>query len=61
MDLSSLLQNKLLLQYMAGAGDALQQGQPIGPALNQITQKNIAAQINCYKTKDLTNAKGYLQ
>lgn len=41
---TDLLQNKLFLQYLSGAGSALQQGQPIGPALNQVTQQNISAQ-----------------
>jgi len=34
----------LLLQYLSGAGSALAQGQPIAPALGQITQQNITAQ-----------------
>ena len=42
--LSALLRNKLLLQYMSGMGEAMSAGQPIGPALNQITQQNIQSQ-----------------
>ena len=37
-------ENKLLLQYMSGAGAAMSAGEPIGPALNQITQQNISTQ-----------------
>ena len=44
MDVNSLLQNKLFLQYLSGAGSAIASGQPVGPALNSITQQNIAAQ-----------------
>lgn len=42
--ISNLLQNKLFLQYLSGAGGALGTGQSIAPALNQITQQNIGAQ-----------------
>jgi len=42
--LSNLLQNKLLLQYLAGAGADIASGQPIGQNVNAITQQNIAAQ-----------------
>lgn len=42
--LEGLLQNKLFLQYLSGAGSALQQGQPIGPALDKITNQSISAQ-----------------
>ena len=51
VDLNKLLSNKLLLQYMSGAGGALMQGEPIGPALNQITQQNIAAQSQAAANK----------
>jgi len=44
MDLSNLLQNKLLLQYLAGAGADIASGQPIGQNVSAITQQNIAAQ-----------------
>lgn len=44
MDIGKLLENKLFLQYLAGAGGAMSAGEPIGPTLNQITQQNIAAQ-----------------
>jgi len=42
--LSSLLQNKLFLQYLAGAGQDLSEGKPIGTNVNKITQQNISAQ-----------------
>jgi hypothetical protein len=42
--ISNLLQNKLFLQYLSGAGGAMAGGQSIAPALNQITQQNIGAQ-----------------
>ena len=42
--ISNLLQNRLFLQYLSGAGGALAGGQPVAPALNQITQQNIGAQ-----------------
>ena len=42
--MSNLLQNKLFLQYLSGAGGALGAGQPVAPALDQITQQNIGAQ-----------------
>jgi len=42
--LSNLLQNKLLLQYLAGAGADIASGQPIGQNVSAITQQNIAAQ-----------------
>jgi len=41
---SNLLQNKLFLQYLSSAGGAMAAGQPIAPALNQITQQTIGAQ-----------------
>ena len=40
----NLLQNRLFLSYLSGAGTALSRGEPAGPALDVITQKNIAAQ-----------------
>ena len=51
MDIGKLLENKLLLQYMAGAGGAMSAGEPIGPALNQITQQNLAAQSQATTNK----------
>ena len=42
--LSNLLQNKLFLQYLSGAGADIASGQPIGQNVNAITQQNIAAQ-----------------
>ena len=42
--MSNLFQNKLFLQYLSGAGNAISQGQPAAPALNQITQQSITAQ-----------------
>lgn len=42
--LSDLFQNKLFLQYLASAGGAISAGQPVGPALNQVTQQSITAQ-----------------
>jgi len=44
MDLNNLMQNKLLLQYLSSAGGAISAGEPIGPALNDVTQQNIKAQ-----------------
>jgi len=37
------LENLLLLQYLSGAGSAISAGQPIGPAVNEVTQQNISA------------------
>ena len=42
--MGNLLQNRLFLQYLSGAGGALSTGQPVGPALHDITQQNIGAQ-----------------
>ena len=42
--IEGLLQNKLFLQYLSGAGSALQQGQPVAPALDKITNQSISAQ-----------------
>jgi len=42
--MSNLLQNRLFLSYLSGAGSAMQQGEPVAPALNAITQQNIGAQ-----------------
>lgn len=42
--LGNLFQNKLFLQYLSGAGAAMQQGEPIGPTLNKTTQQNIGSQ-----------------
>uniref|UniRef100_A0A6H1ZU39 Uncharacterized protein n=1 Tax=viral metagenome TaxID=1070528 RepID=A0A6H1ZU39_9ZZZZ len=44
MDINNLLSNKLLLQYLSGAGAAISAGQPAAPALNQVTQQNISTQ-----------------
>lgn len=41
---TNLLENKLFLQYLAGAGSAISAGEPVGPALSGITQQNISAQ-----------------
>ena len=49
--LSILLENKLFMQYLSGAGGAISAGQPAGPALNEVTQKNITAQ-NFSKQQD---------
>lgn len=43
MSLNNLLQNRLFLSYLSGAGNALSQGQPIGPTLNAITQQALGA------------------
>ena len=40
----NLFENKLFLQYLAGAGGDIAAGEPIGKNVNQITQQNIAAQ-----------------
>lgn len=42
--MENLLQNRLFLQYLSGAGGALSSGQPVGATLDAITQQNIAAQ-----------------
>ena len=42
--LGGIFSNKLFLQYLSGVGSALNEGKPVGPALNQITVQNIAAQ-----------------
>ena len=42
--LGNLFQNKMFLQYLSAAGGAMSAGQPVGPALNQVTQQNIASQ-----------------
>lgn len=42
--MSNLLQNKLFLQYLSGAGGAIAAGQSPAPALGAITQQNIGAQ-----------------
>ena len=42
--MENLLQNQLFLQYLSGAGSALSAGEPIGPALNQVTQQQISSQ-----------------
>ena len=42
--MDNLMQNKLFLQYLSGAGGAMSSGQPVGPVLDTITQQNIAAQ-----------------
>jgi len=42
--LSNLFQNKLFLQYLAGAGQDIASGEAIGTNVNAITQKAIAAQ-----------------
>lgn len=44
MDLNALSQNKLLLQYLAGAGADISAGNPIGGNVNAVTQQNIQAQ-----------------
>lgn len=42
--IGNVLQNKLLLQYLSGVGGAMSAGQPVGPAMNAITQQNIQSQ-----------------
>lgn len=42
--ITKLLENKLFLQYLSGAGSAIQEGKPVASALNNITQQNISAQ-----------------
>jgi hypothetical protein len=42
--LTDLLQNKLFLQYLAGAGQDIGSGNPIGTNVNAITQQNIQSQ-----------------
>lgn len=43
-DLGELFKNKLFLQYLSGAGAAMQRGDPISAGLDPITQKTIGAQ-----------------
>lgn len=56
----SLLENKLLLQYMAAAGQDIGQGQPIGSNVNAVTQSNIAAQNYAKLLKQLLEGGGKL-
>jgi hypothetical protein len=42
--LSGLLQNKLFLQYLSGAGSALQAGKPISAGIDPVTNQAIAGQ-----------------
>ena len=42
--IDNIFQNKLFLQYLSGLGGAINAGQPIGPAINNITQQNIQSQ-----------------
>ena len=42
--LGNLLQNKLFLQYLSGAGADISAGRGLGPNINAITQQNIQAQ-----------------
>ena len=51
-DLSSLMQNRLFLQYLSGAGQDISAGRPIGQNVNTITQQAIAA-----KSQAVTNKK----
>ena len=44
MNLDNLIQNKLLLQYLAAAGSDIAAGRPIGENVNLVTQQNISAQ-----------------
>ena len=43
MATENLLENQLFLQYLSGAGSAMSAGQPVGPALNQVTQQQISS------------------
>jgi hypothetical protein len=43
-DVGKLFENKLFLQYLSGMGGAMSAGEPVGPALNQVTQQNISSQ-----------------
>ena len=58
--MDNLLQNRLFLQYLSGAGGAMSQGEPIAPTLNAITQQNIGAQskakLNDYCIKMMRDA-----
>uniref|UniRef100_A0A6M3KEH1 Uncharacterized protein n=1 Tax=viral metagenome TaxID=1070528 RepID=A0A6M3KEH1_9ZZZZ len=55
--MSNLFQNKLFLQYLSGAGNAISQGQPAAPALNQITQQSIAAKSQADLETELKKGK----
>lgn len=44
MPIADLFQNKLFLQYLAGAGQDIGSGNAIGTNVNKITQQNIASQ-----------------
>ena len=52
--LSSLLQNRLLLQYLSGAGEAISAGQPVGPELNKITQQELLSRAATKKQMTTT-------
>jgi hypothetical protein len=54
----NLLENKLLLQYLAAAGQDIGQGQPIGSNVNAVTQSNIAAQNYAKLLKQLLEGGG---
>ena len=54
------LENKLLLQYLAGVGGAMSAGEPIGPAVAGITQQNISAQNFVKMMKTLLAGGGKL-
>jgi hypothetical protein len=56
--LDSLIQNKLLLQYLAGAGADISSGQGIGPNVNAVTQQNIQSQNMMKLLKQLLGPDG---
>lgn len=43
-DPNNLLQNQLFLQYLSSLGSAISADQPVGPALDKVTQQSIASQ-----------------
>lgn len=56
--LGSLFQNKLFLQYLAGAGADIAAGKGLGPSVNAITQQNIQSQNMMKLMKQLLGPDG---
>jgi hypothetical protein len=57
-EVSNLLQNKLLMQYLSELGGAINSGQPVGPAMNKVTQSNIQSQNMMKLLKTLLGPDG---
>jgi len=56
--LSNLLSNKLLLQYLAAAGQDIGSGNPIGASVNAVTQQNISSQNFMNLLKKMLSGQG---